>query len=164
MLLCGTLRIERINLSTYIPTNKAMQEVTIKQRSYFVHLVTVEEGQRELSWSFNTRRKNLSFALYYKPFTSSTVPSNSDMAEITLGPEASVEPIAKPAAVSAPSLLPARSRAATRTTSSKPPLMPVQDGERPRSPNDVRRSPRPSVHNAKQEYLHPPSKFTYALG
>lgn len=44
-----------------------MQEITIRQRSYFTHYVTVDEGSRELCWAFHTKRKNLAFQLLWKP-------------------------------------------------------------------------------------------------
>ena len=43
-----------------------MQEVTVKQRSLFQHLITVEEEGKELCWSFSTRKKNIAFGLFYK--------------------------------------------------------------------------------------------------
>nr|KAJ3418879.1 Oxysterol-binding protein- protein 3 [Polyrhizophydium stewartii] len=41
-----------------------MQEVTIKPRAVFKHLVTVDQPVKELCWNFCTRRKNISFGLF----------------------------------------------------------------------------------------------------
>lgn len=44
-----------------------MQQVTIKPRSFFKHVITVEQAGKELHWSFDTKKNSIAFGLSYKP-------------------------------------------------------------------------------------------------
>ncbi|KAH6599613.1 hypothetical protein BASA50_002955 [Batrachochytrium salamandrivorans] len=55
-----------------------MQEVTIKPRGIFKHMVTVEQPFKELCWNFCTRRKNISFGLFRISSKAKASSSNSN--------------------------------------------------------------------------------------
>jgi hypothetical protein len=44
-----------------------MQEVTIKPREVYPHYIEVRETQREICWSFSTKKNSIAFALFFKP-------------------------------------------------------------------------------------------------
>lgn len=41
-----------------------MQEVEVKPRSFFKHLIEIKDVPVELSWSFHTRRNNIKFGIF----------------------------------------------------------------------------------------------------
>ena len=85
-----------------------MQEVTVKPRSVFKHVISIEQAGKELFWNFCTRRKNISFGLF-RVVAATEKPSEIVKLDIhtalSLDPTTTVAPIAHsppPRSASAP--------------------------------------------------------------
>ncbi|KAI8814463.1 hypothetical protein BJ742DRAFT_264869 [Cladochytrium replicatum] len=68
-----------------------MQEVVVRQRSAFKHLVEVERPGKEISWTFHTKKKNISFGVFRKTHTGTTTPNGVKTADAHEGPEGTLQ-------------------------------------------------------------------------